>query len=310
VATPIDHDRDLQTEPGRVDMVSPHIRRVLADNPGPFTLLGTGTYLVGYGRVAIIDPGPADAAHVENLLRALDGETVEAVLVTHTHGDHSPAARLLKDAGIDAPVYGYGPHPLTRDQEEKVDASGARLEERADIDFVPDVTVGHGDVIRGWGWTFDVVHTPGHISNHLCFGFREERALFCGDHVMAWATTIIPPPDGSIVDYLASLELLLDRDDLVYWPTHGPRVHDPQIYVHALIRHRLEREREILDRLSRRKWVRVESLVASMYAGYPEELHKPAARSVLSHLVKLVQEGRVECEPAPPTIESRYRLTR
>jgi glyoxylase-like metal-dependent hydrolase (beta-lactamase superfamily II) len=308
VATPIEHDRDLRTEPGRVDMVSPHIRRVLADNPGPFTLLGTGTYIVGYGRVAIIDPGPADQAHMDNLLRALDGEVVEAVLVTHTHGDHSPGARLLKAAGIDAPVYAFGPHPLSREQEEQVEASGARLEERADIDFVPDITVTTGDVIRGWGWTFDVLHTPGHISNHLCFAFREEQALFCGDHVMAWATTIIPPPDGSIVDYLASLELLLERDDLVYWPTHGPRVHDPQIYVRALIRHRLEREQEILDQLASGKWTRVGAMVASMYKGYPEELHKPAARSVMSHLVKLVREGRVRCDTAVPAIDSRYKL--
>lgn len=309
MATPIPHDRELLTVPGRVDMVSNQIRRIVADNPGPFTLLGTGTYIVGYGRVAVIDPGPRDERHVERLLRALEGETIEAILVTHTHGDHSPAAALLKEAGVDAPVYGFGPHPLTREQEEQVEASGVRLEERADLDFVPDVTVTTGDVIRGWGWTFDVVHTPGHISNHLCFGFREERALFSGDHVMAWATTIIPPPDGNVVDYLASLKLLLERDDEVYWPTHGPPVYDPQIYVRMLYRHRLEREQEIVDALAAGKR-RIDAIVKRIYRGYPEELHKPAGRTVLAHLVKLVQEGRVTCDTPEPGIESRYTLVR
>jgi glyoxylase-like metal-dependent hydrolase (beta-lactamase superfamily II) len=306
MATVVPHDRALLTQPGRVDMVSPHIRRIVADNPGPFTLLGTGTYVVGYGRVAIIDPGPRDEAHVARLLDALRGETVEAILVTHTHGDHSPAAAMLKAAGVDAPVYGFGPHPLSREQEEQVEASGARLEERADLDFVPDVQVTTGDVIDGWGWTFDVLHTPGHISNHLCYAFREEQALFSGDHVMAWATTIIPPPDGDVVAYLDSLDLLLARNDRIYWPTHGPPIHEPQPYVQLLRTHRVEREEQILDAVGRGK-KRVEAMVKTIYKGYPEELHKPAQRSVLAHLVKLVREGRVRCDTPQPTLTSRYR---
>jgi glyoxylase-like metal-dependent hydrolase (beta-lactamase superfamily II) len=305
--TVVPHRRDLRTEPGRVDMVSPHIRRVLADNPGPFTMLGTGTYIVGYGRVAVVDPGPRDPAHVANLLAALRGETVEAILVTHTHGDHSPAAALMKAAGIDAPVYGFGPHPLSREIEERIDDVEGKVEERSDVDFRPDVRVTTGDVIHGWGWTFDVLHTPGHISNHLCFGFREERALFSGDHVMGWATTIIPPPDGDVVDYLASLELLFDRDDDVYWPTHGPPVRDPLPYVRALHTHRLEREAQILE-LVAQGTATIPAMVRVIYTGYPKALRKPAGRSVLAHLVKLVREGRVACSSAEPTGKSRYRL--
>jgi glyoxylase-like metal-dependent hydrolase (beta-lactamase superfamily II) len=307
MATVIPHNRELLTQPGRVDMVTPHIRRVVADNPGPFTLLGTGTYIVGYGRVAVIDPGPRDEAHVARLLEALRGETIEAILITHTHGDHSPAAALLKEAGHDAPVYGFGPHPLSREQEEQVEASGARLEERADLDFEPDVHVTTGDVIKGWGWTFEALHTPGHISNHLCFAFREEKALFSGDHVMGWATTIIPPPDGDVVAYLASLDLLLDRDDVVYWPTHGPPIFDPQDYVRLLRVHRVEREQQILDAIGRGK-TRIDAMVKSIYKGYPDELRKPAARSVLAHLIKLVREGRVTCDTPQATITSKYRL--
>jgi glyoxylase-like metal-dependent hydrolase (beta-lactamase superfamily II) len=305
VATVVPHRRELLTHAGRIDMVSPHIRRVLADNPGPFTMLGTGTYIVGYGRVAVVDPGPRDPAHVANLRRALDGETVEAILVTHTHGDHSPATALLKAAGIEAPVYGFGPHPLSLEAEERVDEAEGKVEERADVDFRPDVQVTTGDVIHGWGWTFDVLHTPGHISNHLCFGFREERALFTGDHVMGWATTIIPPPDGDVVDYLASLELLFDRDDLVYWPTHGPPVYDPIPYARALHAHRLEREAQILG-LVEAGTARIPGMVRVIYKGYPKALRKPAGRSVLAHLVKLVREGRVLCSTPEPTGTSRY----
>jgi glyoxylase-like metal-dependent hydrolase (beta-lactamase superfamily II) len=288
-------------------MVSPHIRRVLADNPSAFTFKGTGTYIVGYGRVAVIDPGPRDEQHVATLLRALRNETVEAVLVTHTHGDHSPAAAMLRDAGIDAPVYGFGPHPLTREAEERIDEADGKVEERADVDFRPDVRVSTGDVVEGWGWTFDVLHTPGHISNHLCFAFREEQALFTGDHVMGWSTTIIPPPDGDMVDYLRSLDLLLERDDRVYWPTHGPSIVAPRRYVQALRTHRIEREQQVLDMLAAGTHD-IAAMVAVMYDGYPQELHKPAGRSVLAQLIKLVREGRVTCDTAEPTSASRFTL--
>lgn len=307
MATPVPHVRDLRTEAGRVDMVSPHIRRILAPNPGAFTFLGTGTYVVGYDRVAVIDPGPRDDEHIDALLDALRGETVEAILVTHTHGDHSPGAALLRARGIDAPVYAYGPHPTSREDEERLDDVEGKVEERSDVDFVPDVRVTTGDVVRGAGWTFDVLHTPGHISNHLCFGYREERALFTGDHVMGWATTIIPPPDGSIRDYLASLQLVLDRDDEILWPTHGPPVTMPKPYVRALLQHRLEREQQVLDLLARGPRT-IPQLVRVIYRGYPAELRKPAGRSVWAQLLKLVEDGRVVAN-GEPTSRATYSLS-
>jgi glyoxylase-like metal-dependent hydrolase (beta-lactamase superfamily II) len=301
--------RDLRTTAGRVDMVAPHIRRIVAPNPSAFTFLGTGTYIVGYDRVAVIDPGPRDDAHIDALLDALRGETVEAILITHTHGDHSPGASVMRARGIDAPVYGFGPHPTSREEDERVDASEGRVEERSDTDFVPDVRVTTGDVIHGYGWTFDVLHTPGHISNHLCFAFREEQALFTGDHIMGWATTIIPPPDGSVADYLASLQLVLDRDDAVLWPTHGPPIHHPEPYVRALLAHRIEREQQVLALLAGGPRTIVQ-MVRTMYRGYPKELRKPAGRSVWAQLLKLVDDGRVVSDGPPiPTAVYSLRAT-
>lgn len=306
MATAVPHVREFAAVPGLSYSVSPHIRRVLADNPSAFTFHGTGTYIVGWGDVAVIDPGPRDQAHVDALLRTLRGERIKAILVTHTHGDHSPAAALLRDAGVDAPVYAFGPHPLTEADEEAAEAEG-KVEERSDIAFAPDVLVGSGDTIYGPGWHFDVLHTPGHISNHLCFGYREERALFSGDHIMGWSTTIIPPPDGDVAEYLASLELVLEHDFDVAWPTHGPPIHDVAPYVRALHTHRLEREQQIVEVLST-KAMKVPALVKRIYVGYPKELHKPAGRSVLAHLIKLVREGRVLCNTEVPKTTSTFRL--
>lgn len=308
MATVVPHVKEFAAVPGLSYRVSPHIRRVLAPNPSAFTYHGTGTYIVGWEKVAIIDPGPRDKAHVKALLRTLKGEQVVAILVTHTHGDHSPATALLRKAGIDAPVYGFGPHPLTREQEVQGEAEG-KVEERSDLSFAPDVRVTTGDVIEGPGWTFDVLHTPGHISNHLCFGYREENALFSGDHIMGWSTSIIPPPDGDVADYLASLDLVLQHDYAALWPTHGPAVTKVRPYVEALRAHRLEREQQILDVLAGSpKPLRVPAMVTRIYVGYPKELHKPAGRSVLAHLVKLVREGRVVCSTPVPATDSRYRL--
>ena len=308
MATVVPHVREFAAVPGLTYSVSPHIRRVLANNPSAFTFHGTGTYIVGWGKVAVIDPGPRDKAHVKALLRALRGEKVVAILVTHTHGDHSPAAAMLRNAGIDAPVYAFGPHPLTSEAEEKGEAEG-KVEERSDLTFVPDVLVTTGDVIEGPGWTFDVLHTPGHISNHLCFGYREENVLFSGDHIMGWSTSIIPPPDGDVADYLASLDLVLEHDYDALWPTHGGPVREVHTYVRALHAHRLEREQQILDLLADpTKPMKVPTMVKRIYVGYPKELHKPAARSVLAHLVKLVREGRVTCNKPEPMMAATYRL--
>ena len=234
-------DRNLDFEYGVLQTVAPYVRRVVARNPSPFTFHGTGTYVVGHGRVAVIDPGPALVEHIEALVEALRGETVTHVLVTHTHLDHSPGCALLRRFSS-APTYGYGPHgsgwPAAGDRT-------ATVEEGADFEFAPDVEVRDGDVIECDGFSFECVHTPGHTSNHVCYRLREERALFCGDHVMGWSTTIVSPPDGHMGTYIASLERLLDGDDRTCWPTHGAPIRDPKPHVESLIAHRRRRVREV-----------------------------------------------------------------
>jgi glyoxylase-like metal-dependent hydrolase (beta-lactamase superfamily II) len=282
--------RDFDPEPGRVDPVSPLVRRVLAPNPGRFTFRGTGTYLVGHGEVAVIDPGPDDPTHVAALLDALAGETVTHILVTHTHGDHSPAARALQ-AATGAPTYGYGPHPPA----DRAGDDATPVEERADLRFRPDVVLGEGDVVAGTGWTLEALHTPGHISNHLCFALPEESTLFSGDHVMGWSTTVIPPPDGDLGAYLTHLRRLLDRDDRRYLPTHGAPVDDPHPLVRWLVAHRERRTEQILERLLAGDTT-IERIVPVLYADVDPALHPAAARSVLAHLRHLRAEGQVAAD--------------
>ncbi len=277
------------TEPevdyGAVVEMAPGLRRVIANNPSKFTYRGTGTYIVGQGRVAIVDPGPDDADHVAAVLAAVDGEQVEAMLITHTHRDHSPASRAVAEA-TGAPAYGFGPHPAA-------DTDDGESEERGDTDFAPDMAVVHGDVVEGPGWSFECLYTPGHISNHVAYRWREATGVFTGDHIMGWSTTIIPPPDGNMTDYLASLRLLADSPgDRAYWPTHGPPVTEPQVLVEALYAHRLDRERQILECLATGPQT-IAEMVGAMYADVASELHEPAARSVLAHLIAMVGKGRV-----------------
>ena len=277
---------------GAVVQVAPGLRRVVAENPSKYTAWGTGTYLVGEGDVAIVDPGPQLDAHVDALLAAVAGETVTHLLVTHTHADHSPAAAAVKEL-TGATTYGFGPHPPDARSES---------EEHGDVAFVPDVEVRHGDVIEGPGFEFECLHTPGHISNHICYAERRRGILFPGDHVMGWSTSVISPPDGRIADYLDGLRLLLARGEAPFFPTHGPPITDPAPYVQALLDHRLEREQQVVDLLSDGRRT-VAELVAVMYADVRAELHEPAARSVGAHLVKLVDEGRVARD------DDRYGLT-
>jgi glyoxylase-like metal-dependent hydrolase (beta-lactamase superfamily II) len=284
--------RDFAFEYGRAERLTPLIRRVAARNPSPFTFKGTGTYIIGQGKVAVIDPGPKQQDHIDALLKALDGETVTHILITHTHNDHSPAAAAIK-AATGAKTYGFGPHGSGR-PEERV---GGVTEEGGDRDFVPDVKLREGDVIQGGGdggaWHVGAVETPGHTSNHLCFALHEEDTLFTGDHVMGWSTTVVAPPDGGMAQYMASLRKLLARDDRILYPTHGGPVDDPKPFLQAYIDHRLEREAQILDCL--RKGVdTIPEIVARLYADVDKRLHVPAARSVLAHLIQLEQEGRVE----------------
>lgn len=279
---PIPFLSDFDPAYGVAVPVAPGIRRVVAENPSKYTAWGTGTYIVGQGEVAIVDPGPLLDSHVDALLDAVAGEIVTHLLITHTHADHSPAAAAIQER-TGATTYGFGPHPPD---------SGIESEEHGDTAFVPDVAVRHGDIVAGADFEFECLHTPGHISNHICYVERRRGVLFPGDHVMGWSTSVISPPDGRIADYLAGLRLLLDRGEAPYYPTHGPPMAEPAPYVRALLDHRLERERQILELLGPGSRT-VSELVAVMYADVREELHEPAARSVRAHLVKLAEEGRV-----------------
>ena len=292
--------RELRFEYGEVAELSTNIRRVIANNPGPFTLYGTGTYILGRGNVAVIDPGPPDPAHIEAITAATDGERITHVLVTHTHMDHSPGCRLLRET-TDAPTYGYGPHGAGKIEQ------GVPVEEGGDMDFAPDVKVADGDVIEGDGWSVECVYTPGHTSNHICYQLRQERALFTGDHVMGWSTSIVSPPDGDMKSYMASLRRMLDRNDSVYWPTHGPAIRRPKPHVQAFIAHRLEREAEIRACLAR-GIENIREMVPIMYAALPEFMYPAAARSVFAAMLYMVERGEARCD-GEVALDAAYSLS-
>ena len=298
---------------GRVDRVAPLLRRVIAENPSKFTYRGTGTYIVGEGEVAVVDPGPALDSHRDALHAALAGERVTAILVTHCHSDHSPLAAWLREE-TGAATYAFGPHPPPdpADEEEQEElaeeiAEGVKIEETTDLAFDPDVRVADGDVAAtGPGWTIRGVHTPGHTSNHMCFAFTEQGVLFPGDHVMGWSTTVVSPPDGDMAAYVESLRKVAGRPDRTYWPTHGPSIPEPQRYVTALVEHRMQREQQVLAAV-RDGLVEIPAIVALLYKDVDEKLHKPAGRSVLAHLVKLVDEGAVRVADGDrPRLKARY----
>ena len=291
--------RKLDFEYGEVSQLSPGIRRVIARNPSAFTLYGTGTYILGRGNVAVIDPGPADPPHIEAIVRATAGETITHMLVTHTHMDHSPGCKLLAEH-TDAKTFGFGRHGAGKI------AAGVQVEEGGDMDFEPDLHIHDGDVIEGDGWSAECVYTPGHTSNHVCYALPEESALFTGDHVMGWSTSVISPPDGDMKSYMASLEKLLRRSDAVYWPTHGPAIIEPNLHVRAFVAHRREREEQIRRCLADgAEYIR--DMVPSMYASVPRQLHPAAARSVFAALRYLVERGEVSCG-ADLGIDARFRL--
>jgi glyoxylase-like metal-dependent hydrolase (beta-lactamase superfamily II) len=302
MATAIRFRRDYVFAYGIVETISPLVRRVVARNPSPFTFKGTATFIVGRGKVAVIDPGPDLPAHVDALLAALAGESVTHILVTHTHRDHSPAAAALKRA-TGATTYGYGRHGSGRAEDRS--GIGGATEEGGDHEFVPDATLREGDVVAGPGWHLGAVETPGHTSNHLCYALAEEQTLFSGDHVMGWSTSVITPPDGDMTAYLRSLEKLLGRDDALYRPTHGPEIRDPRPYVASFIAHRHERGTAILAALARGKDT-IPAIVAEVYAGLDPRLTAAAGRSVLAHLIAFVETGHVACD-GPPSLGARYR---
>jgi glyoxylase-like metal-dependent hydrolase (beta-lactamase superfamily II) len=295
-------NRDFPLKPGVVEEVVPGVRRVLCGNPSPFTFTGTVSYIVGRGNVAIIDPGPDNAAHAQALLDAVKGETVTHIVVTHTHNDHSPNTPRIK-AATGAPVYAEGVHRASRPRYE---SEKHNPESGADRDFKPDVTVRDGDVIEGDGWRLEAVATPGHTANHMAFAWPERELMFIGDHVMGWSTSIVAPPDGSMVDYMESLERLTQRKEHLYFSGHGPEIPNAQKFVRFLIRHRKAREASILHRLGKGE-ADIPTIVRASYIGIDPRLMNAAGYSVLAHLEDLVARGVVATD-GDPVIGGSYRL--
>lgn len=297
--TPDDFLTTFDSPPGALQRVSRLTRRIVAPNPGAFTYTGTCSYILGEGEVAIIDPGPADASHIEALLAAVAGETLRYLLVTHTHRDHSPAARILAER-TGATIAGCAPYAPPPD----LSVTGPGLDTSHDKSYAPDHLLADGDRLSFGGLAIEAVATPGHTTNHLCFSLAEEATLFTGDHVMGWATTVIAPPDGSMSEYFASLEKLRRRDDRLYWPAHGGPVKEPQRYLRALRQHRQQREAAILERLEAGDET-IAVMVARIYEGFDARLQKAAAFSVFAHLEDMIERGLARCE-GPATLEARY----
>lgn len=286
---------------GRLENIAPLIRRRVAPNGGPFTATGTCTYVVGAGRVAVVDPGPDEPSHIDALLCDLAGEEIEAIVVTHTHRDHSPGARLLA-ARTGAPIVGCGPHRAARALAE---GEVPLLDASADRAHAPDRVMFEGDAISGPGWTLVAVETPGHTMNHLAFALPETQALFSGDHVMAWSTTIVAPPDGAMGAYMASLDKLRGRDERIHWPGHGGPVREPARFLRGLAYHRRQREAAIRARLAGGE-TKIVQIVAAIYQGLDPRLRGAAALSVFAHLEDLVGRGLVVTDGAP-RLDGAYR---
>ena len=271
---------------GVAEALDPLVARVLAPNPSPYTYTGTQTYVVGKTDVAVIDPGPDEPEHLDALMKAIAGRPVVAILCTHTHRDHSPAAAPLK-ALTGGPIVGCAPLTLAD--------AGPRADAAFDAEYMPDRVLADGETISGEGWTLEAVATPGHTSNHLCYALRESGALFTGDHVMGWSTTVVAPPDGDMADYMASLDKLYVREDRVYYPAHGAAIDKPRRFVRGVIGHRTQRGGQILRLLAAGTGA-IPDMVARMYAGLDPRLIGAAGRSVLAHLLDLKARGIVEEE--------------
>jgi len=283
--------------PTGLTRLSDRLRRMIAPNPSPFTFTGTCVYILGEGEVAVVDPGPADEAHLEALLAAIPGERVTRIVLTHSHRDHAAgAAPLQRRTG--APIVGARAHRAAAAAPTRADAADA-------LDYAPDEALDDGARIVGRGFTLEAVATPGHAANHLSFALLEENALLSGDHVMAWSTSVIAPPDGSMRAYLASLEKVARRNEAIYWPGHGGPVRDPQRYVRALIGHRRQREAAILARLEAGE-ASVGEIVARVYPGLAPALIGAASLSTLAHLQDLAERGLAAGDP-DIGLDARFR---
>ncbi len=302
MAEDIPFDKEFTLVPGKVDEPMPGVRRVLCNNPSAFTFKGTMSYIIGRGKVAIVDPGPDNPEHSKALLDAVRGETVTHIFVTHTHRDHSPGVPAIK-AATGALVLAEGPHRASRALHI---GDGPRLDASNDTDFRPDRALADGEVVTGDGWTIEAITTPGHTANHMAYAFKEANVVLSGDHVMAWSTPVVSPPDGSMGDYMASLQKLSKRGEPIYFPGHGPAVRSAPRFVAAYILHRKAREASILNQLAKGE-TDIPSVVGAIYANLDPRLVKAAGMSVLAHLEDLVARGEAATN-GPPSIEGRYRL--
>ena len=304
---------------GAVDRLSPLVARVVAENPSKFTYKGTGTYIIGRDEVVVVDPGPNLDSHRGALERALVGRPVRGIVVTHCHSDHVPLSYWLAES-TGARTYGFGSHPRPVEtdafdddddgDDTARDSGDGEEREHTDFDFAPDVPVRDGETfLTVDGWSLTGIHTPGHTSNHMCVHLDVENALFTGDHIMGWSTTVVSPPDGNMADYMASVRKLMSRSDAILYPTHGNPVKDPAPFLAAYLAHRIDRERQIVD-LLRRGPSTIRAMVEVLYADVRRELHKPARRSVLSHLLKLHADGAVTTvNDVPPSMRCIWSVT-
>ncbi|MBY3211848.1 MBL fold metallo-hydrolase [Rhizobium laguerreae] len=294
---------DLAFEPayGRAVPVAPGVERITAENPGPFTFFGTNSYIVGSSSVAVIDPGPEDEAHFQALMAVLGGREVTHIVVSHTHRDHSPLAKRLQ-AATGAVTVGQGPHRPAR----PLRAGEINpFSESSDLSFVPDIALSDGQTLSGDGWALTAVLTPGHTANHAAFALQGRDILFSGDHVMAWSTSIVAPPDGSMADYMTSLDRLIERDDRLLLPGHGGPVTEPSTFLKALKAHRLRREQAVLARVQAGDRG-IAEMVKVIYRDTDPKLHGAAALSVLAHIEDLLERGEIAAD-GPPSLAAVYR---
>lgn len=298
----VEFDRSFVAAHGTAVCVAPGVQRITCGNASPFTYEGTNSYIVGTGEtVALIDPGPENDAHFDALMAALGHRNLSHIFVSHTHRDHSPLSHRIKNA-TGALTVAEGPHRAARPLHE---GEVNPFAESADTGFVPDIAAADGATIAGDGWSLTAVHTPGHTANHSAFALDGSGILFSADHVMAWATTIVAPPDGSMSDFMASVEKLLGRDDRIFFPGHGGPVSEPQSFLRGLRMHRRMRERAILERIRGGDRL-IPDMVRAIYARTDVRLHGAAALSVLAHLEDLVEKGQV-FTAGPPSLSGEYR---
>ncbi len=291
---------------GHAEQLGPQIRRVLARNPSPMTLHGTNSYLIGTGNVALIDPGPNDPVHAKALRAALHpGERISHILVTHSHLDHSPLAQPMAET-LGVKTHAFGPATAGRSAQMAALAADGMIAGGEGIDraFTPDIPLADGETLAHGDWSLTALHTPGHLSNHLCFALGD--VLFSGDHVMGWASSLVSPPDGDMADYRASLRKLAAMDWSVIHSGHGAAITEPAARLHFLIQHRDTREAAILAELGKGA-ATIPALTETLYADTPPALHPAAQRNVLAHLLELTARGTVRATPAPGP-SARYAL--